>query len=76
MELPPEIVAIIKEYSMPCTRPDWRTLHKFTETRFHTQLIFYHATEYNEIDEFYFYTICVKNIRPFILYTFIAPYFG
>lgn len=27
MELPEDILKIIKEYSMPVTRPDWRTLH-------------------------------------------------
>jgi hypothetical protein len=24
MELPPELLSIIKEYSMPLSRPDWR----------------------------------------------------
>ena len=27
MELPQDVLRIIKEYSMPVTRPDWRTLH-------------------------------------------------
>lgn len=27
MELPDEVLRIIKEYSMPLTRPDWRILH-------------------------------------------------
>ena len=27
MELPVDVLQIIKEYSMPVTRPDWRTLH-------------------------------------------------
>ena len=27
MELPEDIVQIIREYSKPITRPDWRTLH-------------------------------------------------
>ena len=27
-DLPEDILKIIKEYSMPVTRPDWRTLHK------------------------------------------------
>ena len=30
MELPEDIVLLIKEYSMPLTWPDWRTLHRFT----------------------------------------------
>jgi hypothetical protein len=28
MELPEDMLAIIKAYSQPATRPDWRTLHK------------------------------------------------
>jgi len=30
MELPDDVLHIIKEYSMPITRPDWRTLHRMT----------------------------------------------
>jgi hypothetical protein len=30
MELPDDVIHLIKEYSMPNTRPDWRTLHKMT----------------------------------------------
>lgn len=31
MELPDDVLQIIKEYSKPLTRPDWRTLHKMTQ---------------------------------------------
>jgi hypothetical protein len=27
MELPEDVLQIIRDYSMPITRPDWRTLH-------------------------------------------------
>lgn len=30
MFLPDDVLQIIKEYSMPITRPNWRTLHKMT----------------------------------------------
>ena len=30
MELPEDVIFLIKEYSMPVTRPDWRTLHLMT----------------------------------------------
>jgi hypothetical protein len=30
MELPYDVLQIIKAYAMPITRPDWRTLHKMT----------------------------------------------
>ena len=28
MELPEDVIQLIREYSKPMTRPDWRTLHK------------------------------------------------
>ena len=34
MELPHDVVKIIKEYAMPVTRPDWRTLHMMTYEAF------------------------------------------
>ena len=34
MELPDDVVRMIKEYSMPLTRPDWRNLHKMTFTNY------------------------------------------
>ena len=33
MEFPLEIKEIIREYSKPLTRPDWRRLHKYTLDR-------------------------------------------
>ena len=35
MELPEVLVALIKEYAMPLTRPDWRSLHRMPSYRFH-----------------------------------------
>ena len=35
MEFPDEIVSIIKEFSMPITRPDWKTLHRMPHHTFH-----------------------------------------
>ena len=39
MELPDDIIKIIKEYSMPITRPDWRTLHKMSYHLFHISVL-------------------------------------
>lgn len=44
MELPIEILKIIKEYSMPVTRGDWRKLHKYTKDNFEDDLY----KEYNK----------------------------
>ena len=38
MEFPEVIVSIIKEYAMPLTRPDWRSLHRMPSHRFHTSV--------------------------------------
>ena len=38
MELPQDVLLLIKEYSMPQTRPDWRTLHIMTNLHFYSQL--------------------------------------
>ena len=35
MELPDDILQLIKEYAMPLTRPDWRSLHRMPSLRFH-----------------------------------------
>jgi len=39
MELPEDVIKIIKEYSMPVTHPNWRTLHIMTNQRFYLELI-------------------------------------
>ena len=39
MELPDDILQLIKEYSMPITRPDWRTLHKMSYHLFHLSVL-------------------------------------
>ena len=35
MELPDDIIYIIRDYSRALTRPDWRTLHRMTSFDFH-----------------------------------------
>ena len=34
MELPDDVLTIIKDYARPVTRPDWRTLHKMTNQQY------------------------------------------
>ena len=38
MELPSDVVEIIKQYSKPLTRPDWRTLHRMTHSNFYKDI--------------------------------------
>jgi hypothetical protein len=35
MELPDDVLQIIKEFSQPVTRPDWRSLHRMPTVSFH-----------------------------------------
>ena len=37
MELPDDVLQIIREYSKPVTRPDWRTLHKMTQRHYNDE---------------------------------------
>ena len=43
MELPDDVLRLIKEYSMPITRADWRDLHLMNNMRFLCNI----ATTYN-----------------------------
>lgn len=38
MELPDDVVKIIKEFSQPLTRPDWRRLHRVPSLRLHLEI--------------------------------------
>jgi len=40
MELPQDVLAIIKEYAQPITRPGWRNLHKMTSYTFHSEILY------------------------------------
>ena len=38
MELPDDVLSLIKEFARPITRPDWRTLHKMTHINFYIDI--------------------------------------
>lgn len=38
MQLPDDVLNIIKEFSQPMTRPDWRTLHIRPSLRLHLEI--------------------------------------
>jgi hypothetical protein len=43
MELPDDVLALVRDFSRPVTRPDWRYLHRMTSRRLHKAL----AERYN-----------------------------
>jgi len=61
MELPDDTISLVKEYSMPMTRPDWRTLHCLLNFEF-----FYHiAAGFNRIKCRSLFTIPLRNQTDF-----------
>jgi hypothetical protein len=35
MELPDDVISVIRDFSRPCTRHDWRHLHRMPSLQFH-----------------------------------------
>jgi hypothetical protein len=50
MELPDDVLRLIKEYSMPITRPDWRTLHKMPYILYETEFYFIYKKRYRFLE--------------------------
>jgi len=38
MQLPDDVLGLVREFSRPITRPDWRGLHLMTSYRFHINI--------------------------------------
>ena len=56
MELPDELLTLVRDFSRPVTRPDWRDLHRMTSYRLHCGILL----RYNERRNPVIYTF-VKN---------------
>ena len=56
MEFPEEIVAIIKEYTRPLTRPDWKKLKKLTVETYLVNL--YNLARYKQLFMTTFQKVC------------------
>jgi hypothetical protein len=61
MELPDELLALIKDFSRPVTRPDWRGLRRMTAYQFHRAILY----KYNRMRH--------TGWRK-VIYTFVANY--
>lgn len=64
MELPEDVLKIIKEYSRPLTRPDWRILHRMPEFAYCVSL----AKEYNDSRNNIFKQVLDKNKKYKYMY--------
>jgi hypothetical protein len=47
MELPDDVLGIIRDFSRPITRPDWRTLHRFVSEQLHFNIVVKFNTTFN-----------------------------
>jgi len=62
LELPDDILQIIREYARPVTRPDWRTMHKMTQQLYKQEcfnqaiLRWNRVAEHNKIFTLWWYT--------------------
>ena len=67
MELPEDVLRLVKEYSMPITRPDWRTLHKMTKHRFKTDCYITTISNRNKITVFrdWWYKYMYRQTFPY-----------
>ena len=65
MELPDDIIHIIREYSKPLTRPDWRTLDVMSDFKFLMLLKPYEKYNCKTIhgDDFYYFQIGDIDLR-------------
>jgi len=61
MELPDDVLQLIKEYSMPVTRPEWRHLHLYTKKQYYDDLYKRHIIRYR-VDDTLEHMICIRNI--------------
>jgi len=66
MELPSDILQIIKEYAQPLTRPNWRYLHRMTSENLYKYLLPYHTNRY-KMDDGIMHLICIRNIQIMLL---------
>ena len=66
MELPEEVIGLIREFSQPITRCNWRTLHRMTENQFHMATMkHFNKQFYDEL----FHINCVVHYRYMVFKT-------
>ena len=66
MELPEDVLRIIKAYAQPITRPDWRKLHIMTFDKFYKNLLPYNLVRY-KVDDGVMHLVCMRNIHMQVL---------
>ena len=47
MQLPDDVLGIIRDFSRPLTRPDWRSLHRLLSEQLHFNVVVKFNTSFN-----------------------------
>jgi hypothetical protein len=61
LELPDDVLAIIKDFSRPITDPRWRRLHRMTNEQFYKHLLPYVMLRYRKDDDV-IHLVCIRNL--------------
>ena len=71
MELPEDVIALIKQYSMPISNPNWRNLHIMTDLQ-------YYVLVRKVVDEWYrkdsIFVRVQTNFKPILTDTLVRRY--
>ena len=64
MELPDDVLTIIKDFSRPMTRPDWKTMHRVSSLKLHLAI----AISFNECINMAFIFFIKNQTSDYIYY--------
>ena len=56
MDLPDDVLSIIRDFSRPRTRPDWRSLHRLPSLQFHLDFIEHFNSSFKPALSLFFHT--------------------
>ena len=75
MELPEDVLAIIKIYLQPLTRPGWRNLHKMTSYNFNRSIVYkYNHNRRDRWSKIIYEFVCKYILNPQDRYLYVCNY--
>lgn len=75
MELPEDVLVIIKAYSQPITRPGWRKLHKMSSYNFHRAIVYkYNGKGRSRWSKVIYEFVCKYVRNPQDKYLYVSNY--
>ena len=67
LELPDDVLQIIKQFSRPITNPRWRHLHIMTTDQFYKQLFPHRIISFRQNENTVVHMVCIRNLQMKIL---------